>query len=649
MSFGSGGGVWQSFNFPALYNANTPLPVQDYTVLRSITAQDIRLVFVTGSYASLLPQGISGYFVRDDNDVITADDNGTVVVSVNGKRWKRIFEFREGILVDWFGAKGDGVTDDTVAVRAAIARALALRAATAGMANSYTAPVVQFRSGGRYYCPGGLFALNDGLRIYGNGATIQSSPAYPFDTAVDLFTNVSFDCHIESLNLFGYNNVISIATANLDSALIRLTDLKVQEWAGYAIQSDATSQSTQLTIDNSKFFARSVNAKVLLNQCDVCNFDKNWVEGPCDLFFVNKKGLNITEMLGVPFASTPASKWIQNDGQHLRIDHSRFGGEPGSRLLVEQNVGSGGTNSTELIIENNELYSTGFPLVDFKEIPNIFVFQKNGGINGSLPLKFNAAIPAEATQTFGSRNVWNVDSNFHNLGFIDGQISNAENQVAAIKAAVQQTLRKELGHKTLRYEDFVRNILATEVGFGYTSGATAGLAGGVGVDMFGAATETLTGTNAANSSFFKQWATLLNGLPAGTYTLLANFEVTGGIVQVAPYIANQYRVENLGPGQYTIPVVCYFDGLVANEVAGFYLRNIAAGVTVAYNGLRVLSGRHDSYKEWNSVFTAVAAPAAGFWRAGDYGTQRVKAVGAPKAWACTVAGTPGIWVSEGNL
>lgn len=37
------------------------------------------------------------------------------------------------------------------------------------------------------------------------------------------------------------------------------------------------------------------------------------------------------------------------------------------------------------------------------------------------------------------------------------------------------------------------------------------------------------------------------------------------------------------------------------------------------------------------------------WRVGDRAVIITPAIGLPKAWVCTVAGTPGTWVSEGNL
>ena len=46
---------------------------------------------------------------------------------------------------------------------------------------------------------------------------------------------------------------------------------------------------------------------------------------------------------------------------------------------------------------------------------------------------------------------------------------------------------------------------------------------------------------------------------------------------------------------------------------------------------------------------AAAAPTTGTWAVGDRVIQLTPVVGNPTGWRCTVAGTPGTWVSEGNL
>jgi hypothetical protein len=46
---------------------------------------------------------------------------------------------------------------------------------------------------------------------------------------------------------------------------------------------------------------------------------------------------------------------------------------------------------------------------------------------------------------------------------------------------------------------------------------------------------------------------------------------------------------------------------------------------------------------------ATASPTTGTWTQGDKVFNQQPSVGQPKGWVCTVSGTPGTWVSEGNL
>lgn len=58
--------------------------------------------------------------------------------------------------------------------------------------------------------------------------------------------------------------------------------------------------------------------------------------------------------------------------------------------------------------------------------------------------------------------------------------------------------------------------------------------------------------------------------------------------------------------------------------------------------------------QWNNTTGPITtyntgAPGFGTWKVGDRVFNSTPAVGSPKSWVCTVAGTPGTWVSEGNL
>ncbi len=73
--------------------------------------------------------------------------------------------------------------------------------------------------------------------------------------------------------------------------------------------------------------------------------------------------------------------------------------------------------------------------------------------------------------------------------------------------------------------------------------------------------------------------------------------------------------------------------------------------TVSCTGTVSISGRYYSqiFGNGNVVSWGTAAPIAGAWIQGDRSLNTAATVGQPKAWICTVAGTPGTWVSEGNL
>jgi pectate lyase-like protein len=75
-------------------------------------------VYVLGYAAA--GDGGQGTFLRADADTTSADNGGTVVIDASGRRWHRDAP-ASVVRVEWFGAKGDGTTDDAAAINNAVA------------------------------------------------------------------------------------------------------------------------------------------------------------------------------------------------------------------------------------------------------------------------------------------------------------------------------------------------------------------------------------------------------------------------------------------------------------------------------------------------------------------------------------------------
>lgn len=83
--------------------------------------------------------GAGGSFSLDPSDTTSADNGGTIIVDAAGRRWKRATD--NVVTPEMFGAKRDGVTDDTAAIQAAYDAApgsVQLMAGTYGITDTIT-------------------------------------------------------------------------------------------------------------------------------------------------------------------------------------------------------------------------------------------------------------------------------------------------------------------------------------------------------------------------------------------------------------------------------------------------------------------------------------------------------------------------------
>ena len=124
------------------------------------------------------------------------------------------------------------------------------------------------------------------------------------------------------------------------------------------------------------------------------------------------------------------------------------------------------------------------------------------------------------------------------------------------------------------------------------------------------------------------------------------FEVTGGYWQ-GTEAGGVIILDSVNKGRIG---GMYLNGsgahLYVSNSAGPSDVNVCSNIQLGSNARITFASTHQM-KE--GQYYSAAIPTTGTWAVGQRVIKSVPVVGQPKAWVCTVAGTPGTWVSEGNL
>lgn len=101
--------------------------------------------------------------------------------------------------------------------------------------------------------------------------------------------------------------------------------------------------------------------------------------------------------------------------------------------------------------------------------------------------------------------------------------------------------------------------------------------------------------------------------------------------------------------------VLYNGRMLNAQTADFYFPTVntsqifISNVQADFAGIATLPYKMQTLSGGQKQVMASAAPTTETWSVGDICINSAPAVGQPKGWQCTVAGTPGTWVSQGNL
>ncbi|HOL21637.1 MAG TPA: glycosyl hydrolase family 28-related protein [bacterium] len=267
-----------------------------------------------------------------------------------------------------YGAKGDGITDDTGAIRAAFS-ALKGYPVQAGGVNTGSNEVVLF--------PPGVYKVTDSIKIPGIGTVVGvGNPFIVMEhTDRDIFTTTdAWRIEIRGLQFKGGKTHLVLKNPNLDTGMIVVENCHFNNSNGPAITDNM--KSTVLYIRECHFLHCE---QVLHSRTDMVTMRDCWITtrwGVNDKAVIeNYSSLLLENICGVPLVGGKNLRWIDNYGWHLVAKNVRFGGEGGGFTPVYNYAkASKELDGPSILIDHSFIYALGNPAAPAAvyciEIPN---------------------------------------------------------------------------------------------------------------------------------------------------------------------------------------------------------------------------------------------------------------------------------------
>ena len=279
-----------------------------------------------------------------------------------------------------YGAKGDNVTDDTAAIRAAVAAAqraytLTKSSVPGGHGGIPSRPEIVFPSG-RYLITEAIYIAGGVVRGKGEALLIQKHPDKDLITSQNAWRMT-----ISGLTFVGGRNQLQLSNANDDGGFIQISECRFYGAAAVAVVMGKGSNSTQLKIRDCVFVEPE---QALVSYTDETNVTDCWITSSRKMknkaVIENRGGRMVLEkILGVPRVNGTDQRWIDVYFGNLTCRNFRFGGEGGGFTPVVNFVkyipepASFGLGPS-IVLEGCQIYAGGNSkrrcAVSCEEIPN---------------------------------------------------------------------------------------------------------------------------------------------------------------------------------------------------------------------------------------------------------------------------------------
>ena len=281
--------------------------------------------------------GINGTGITSNAANVTYDPAGTGAVATTVQA-----KLREFVSVLDFGADPSGVADSTTAIRNAYAYANSVR--RFGNSGVYGAGNFYVGCGPTVFFPSGVYKVTDYitpdttgevnyLRFEGENSIIVAS------AGVTVFGGVAYMVTFSGLTFRDGACAISIKTGNADACTFDINNCEFHEQTAAMIRTDATSQSTLVSVTKCKFVQTIVSSAYIFRflSGDEIYVTDCWMQANAQnqAVIYNASGhLHMTNILGVPSSPmTTTGRWVDNYSS-IYCKDVRFGGEYGGAPII---------------------------------------------------------------------------------------------------------------------------------------------------------------------------------------------------------------------------------------------------------------------------------------------------------------------------
>jgi hypothetical protein len=227
--------------------------------------------------------------------------------------------------VTTYGAKGDGTTDDTEAIRKAMS--------AASIQVSQPSPIgCYYQTGPALVFPAGEYIVSDEIpvtalemRAEGRAVLRQKNKEKNILTSAG-----AWRLRISNITFLGGRDQIHLYNPNMDTGQIIIEGCRFYGAAGFGLWTDV--KSTTVRVSDCEFL--SCRQSWYNASCDQAAMNDCWIMSDSAMedkaVIEHRAGrLTINNLVGVPLVGGARQRWIDNYGMELSLIRCRFGGEGG--------------------------------------------------------------------------------------------------------------------------------------------------------------------------------------------------------------------------------------------------------------------------------------------------------------------------------